>query len=128
MPRLEVELTSARPDGTWTWRKAGARQPKGEVEAALLPDGAKVGDVLRVEADVLVDGIDITSVLPPKGERKDRFERIEITGRPAPEQLVSTTLAPRRERSSRGEGRDRGGRDRDGRDRDGRGRGDARGR
>ena len=97
MPRLEVELTSARPDGTWTWRKAGARQPKGEVDAALVPDGAKVGDVLRVEADVLVDGIDITAVLPPKGERKDRFERIEIKGRPAPENLgVDHAGAPAR--------------------------------
>ncbi|HKY13386.1 MAG TPA: hypothetical protein VJM33_00575, partial [Microthrixaceae bacterium] len=105
MPRLEVELTSARPDGTWTWRKAGARQPKGELEGSMLPSGAKVGDVLRVEADALIDGIEITSVLPPKSERKDRYERIEIAGRPTPDQLVSTSLAPKRDK--------RGGRDRD---------------
>jgi hypothetical protein len=120
MPRLEVELTSARPDGTWTWRKAGARQPKGELEGTMLPSEAKVGDVFRVEADALIDGIEITSVLPQKAEKKDRFERIEIKGRPAPDQLVSTTLAPksdrrkgrdgdrRRDRSDRGERRDRG--------------------
>ena len=45
--RIEIELTSARPDGSWTWRVAGAKQPKGVVEGALLPDDAKVGDVLR---------------------------------------------------------------------------------
>jgi hypothetical protein len=120
MPRLEVELTSARADGTWTWRKAGARQPKGELEGTLLPSEAKVGDVFRVEADALIDGIEITSVLPQKAEKKDRFERIEIKGRPAPDQLVSATLAPksdrrkgrdgdrRRDRADRGERNERG--------------------
>ena len=27
--RIEVELTSSRDDGTWTWRAAGAKQPAG---------------------------------------------------------------------------------------------------
>jgi hypothetical protein len=121
MPRLEVELTSARPDGSWTWRKAGARQPKGEMAGELVPPSSKVGDVLRVEAEAMLDGIEITAVLPPKGERTERFERIELKGRPAPEQLVSTTLAPR----GKGEGRGRG--DRPGRRRE-RGEGGERGR
>ena len=34
--RIEVELTSQREDGTWTWRAAGARQPKGVV-AVISP-------------------------------------------------------------------------------------------
>jgi hypothetical protein len=109
MPRLEVELTSARPDGTWTWRKAGARQPKGEISGELVPPASKVGDVLRVEADALIDGIEITAVLPPKGERVDKFERIELKARPAPDQLVSSTLVSRG-RGDR-EGRGRGGRE-----------------
>ena len=67
--RLEVMLTSRRSDGTWTWRAAGARQPKGILEAALLPAGAAVGDVLRVEAEVSVDGIAVRQVLPAKAER-----------------------------------------------------------
>ena len=71
MPRLEVELTSSRPDGTWTWRKAGARQPKGDMDGVLVPSGSKVGDVLRVETEQMVDGIEITSVLPPKAARVD---------------------------------------------------------
>ena len=36
MPRIDIELTSSRPDGTWTWRAAGARQPKGVVSASVL--------------------------------------------------------------------------------------------
>ena len=67
--RLEVMLTSRRPDGTWTWRAAGARQPKGILEEGLLPAGAAVGDVLRVEAEVSVDGIAVRQVLPTKAER-----------------------------------------------------------
>ena len=67
--RLEVMLTSRRPDGTWTWRAAGARQPKGVLEGNLLPDGAAVGDVLRVEAEVSVEGIAVRQVLPTKAER-----------------------------------------------------------
>ncbi len=112
MPRLEVELTSTRPDGSWTWRKAGARQPKGEVSGSLIPDGAKVGDVLRVEADVLVDGIEITEVLPAKAPKAERFERIELKPRPEPRELVSTQLAPKgrggRDRRDRREGGGRG--------------------
>jgi hypothetical protein len=68
MPRrIEVELTSARDDGTWTWRAAGARQPKGSLEGSLLYAGAKVGDVVRADADFDIDGITIISVLPPRG-------------------------------------------------------------
>ena len=117
MPRLEVELTSSRPDGSWTWRKAGAKQPKGEVDGTLVPPTAKVGDVLRVETEQLLDGIEITAVLPTKGERTDRFERIEMKSRPAPEQLVSSTLVSGRREG--GDRRDRG--DRPRRDRDDRG-------
>ena len=63
MPRrIEVELTSRRDDGTWTWRAAGARQPKGELEGRLLPSGAKVGDVVRAEADFDVEGITVTGM------------------------------------------------------------------
>ena len=41
MPRrIDIELTSARPDGSWTWRVAGAKQPKGVLEGTLLPAAA----------------------------------------------------------------------------------------
>ncbi|MXV91828.1 MAG: hypothetical protein F4121_06105 [Acidimicrobiia bacterium] len=78
--RLEVMLTSRRPDGTWTWRAAGARQPKGVLEDGLLPADAAVGDVLRVEADVSVDGIAVRQVLPTKTERPPSSPRLEHLG------------------------------------------------
>jgi hypothetical protein len=107
--RLEIELTSERPDGSWTWRAAGAKQPKGEMDGGLLPGGAKVGDVLRADAEFLIDGIEITAILPPKGERKQP-ELLEIMGSGRDEPLVTTQLVSR----GRGEGRGRGRRDRDG--------------
>jgi hypothetical protein len=109
MPRrIEVELTSVRDDGTWTWRAAGARQPKGELDGGLLPAGAKVGDVLRAEADFDVDGITVVAVLPPKGGRKEP-ERLELIGPPTrDDQFVTTQLAPK----GRGERRGRDDRDR----------------
>ena len=52
---MEIELTSARSDGSFTWRAAGAREPKGVVTAALLPTGAKPGDVLRAEVEQAIN-------------------------------------------------------------------------
>lgn len=81
--RLEVELTSRRDDGSWTWRAAGAKQPKGVLDGDLLPADAGEGDVLRVDADFEVDGIFVTQVLPPKARSgKPPAERIELIGPP----------------------------------------------
>jgi len=118
--RLEIELTSSRDDGTWTWRAAGARQPKGVLEAALLPAGAKVGDVLRVEAEQNIDGINVTTVLPPKAKSREP-ERLEMIAKPEGP-LVSASVTGRDERRGRGDRPPRRGerpprRDRD-RDRD----------
>jgi hypothetical protein len=98
--RIDVELTSARPDGTWTWRAAGAREPRGVVEATLLPTGAKVGDVFKVEATVALDGIEIHSVVPDRPGRKEP-ERLEILGG-GDFQGVTTSLVGRRDRDDRG--------------------------
>ncbi len=147
--RIEIELTSVKDDETWTWRAAGAREPKGVIAASLLPDGAAVGQELRVEAEFFVDGIEITSVLPAKGERKEP-ERLELLGSGGDQAGVTTQLVPKRgrgrgdrdggrgggrggDRDGRGrgrrDGRDGGGRDgRDGRDGGGRRGGDNRGR
>ncbi len=99
-PRIAVELTSERPDGTWTWRAAGARQPKGVLEGKLLPAGVVVGEVLRVEADIDIDGITVTTVLPPKGERRQP-ERLAVIGPPRDEASVTTTRVERGRTSSR---------------------------
>ena len=77
---MDVELTSRRDDGTWTWRAAGAKQPKGLVDATLLYEGARPGDVVRVEADVQLDGITITSVLPPRDKKDSEPRRLEVLG------------------------------------------------
>ena len=124
--RIEIELTSRRDDGTWTWRAAGAKQPKGSLDGALLHEGATVGDVVRADADFTLDGIEILSVLPPKTRSgKPPAETIELLGGTF-EPGVRTHLAPKRggrDRGDRGRGRDRGGR----RDRGERGRGGERG-
>ena len=117
--RLEIELTSQRPDGTWTWRAAGARQPKGEVSGDLVPDTASIGTVLKAEADGGIDGLEIVAVSAPRvrAAPSDRLELIGGGDGPA----VTTTLV----RKSRRRDRDRD-HDRD-RDRDrGRARRDAR--
>ena len=102
--RIEIELTSARDDGSWTWRAAGAREPRGVVEGSLLPSGSSTGDVLRADVETSLDGTSVLAVLPPKGPRAEP-DRIELVGAGDPEQWVTTVLAPGR---SRRDDRDRG--------------------
>lgn len=100
MPRrIDVELTSARPDASWTWRAAGAREPKGTVDASLVPSGTKVGDVLRAEVEFFVDGITIIALIPPK-TKPSRPHRLEMVARPE-EPGVTSSLVGRRERPER---------------------------
>jgi len=76
--RLDIELTSNRQDGTWTWRAAGAKSPKGVVSGSLLSSTAKTGDVLKVEADFDIDGISVLSVVQmrEKGQRGNMLEML----------------------------------------------------
>ena len=112
--RIDIELTSDRGDGTWTWRAPGAKQPKGTLDAKTLFDGASVGDVCRADADFALDGIFIEAVLPPKGRSgKTDAETIAVSGG-AFEGGVTTTWKERK--GGRGgrdgdSGRNRGGRD-----------------
>lgn len=102
--RIDVELTSTRDDGTWTWRAAGAKQPKGVLAGKLLYEGASIGDVVRVEADFEIDGIFVTAVFPPKEKRRREPRTLEIVGSPREHSGVTTSLAPKGDRSRR-EGR-----------------------
>jgi hypothetical protein len=113
--RLDIELTSDRGDGQWTWRAAGAKQPKGTLDGSLLPAGTSVGDVVKVEADADLDGLTVTTVFAPKGARKEA-ETLEVLGSGREEPLVTQVLAPKgrgrgRDGDGRGRGRGRGGRD-----------------
>jgi hypothetical protein len=113
--RIEIELTSARPDGTWTWRAAGARVPKGVLDGGLLPSDAQVGDVLRADAEAELDGMTIVAVTMPKG-KVSKSGLLEILPSDKPFEAVTQQLA-KRDRSDRGDRRDRPRRDRDDRPR-----------
>ena len=102
--RLEIELTSARGDGTWTWRAAGARQPKGVLDGALLTGEPKVGDVVRVEAEQNIDGISVTAILPAKAKSREP-ERLELIAKPEGP-LVSSTVVRRPREEKRGDRRE----------------------
>ena len=106
--RIEIELTSARPDGTWTWRAAGAREPKGVLDGTLLQASAKPGDVLKAEAEFELEGITIVSVIVPKADGRPDAQRIEIIGPGRPEAPgVTTQLVGRSERRPGDRRRDR---------------------
>lgn len=104
--RIDVELTSARDDDTWTWRAAGAKQPKGVLEGKLLYEGAAVGDVVRAEAEFEIDGIFVTAVFPPKEKKRVEPQRLEVIGTPREHQGVTSSLVGKRDRPDRGD-RDR---------------------
>jgi hypothetical protein len=95
--RIEIELTSARPDGTWTWRAAGALQPRGVLDGGLLYQGAKAGDVVRADAEFEIEGITIIGVLPPKQKRTEP-EKLELLGpaNPQPPGVTTTLIRPNR--------------------------------
>ncbi|TML11705.1 MAG: hypothetical protein E6G39_13175 [Actinobacteria bacterium] len=115
--RIEIELTSKRADGSFTWRAAGAKQPKGDIESTMVPANSNVGDVLKVDIDKNLDGISVVAVVQSKDNRVAPA-RLEILGSKKSDDLVTVSLA------EKGKGRprsDRGDRPRDGepgRDRD----------
>ena len=103
--RIEIELTSLRSDGTWTWRAAGAREPKGILQPSVLPQESKTGDVLKVEADFDIDGITVLGVVQGR-VKVDKVETITVKGNDRPFEAVTQQLA-RKEKSDRGDRRDR---------------------
>jgi hypothetical protein len=110
--RIDIELTSRTEDGSWTWRAAGARQPKGTVDATVVPAGEKVGSVLQADVEVSLDGIEVLSLTAAKPLRSpEKTEgRIEVRGTPKRAPDVSVILAPgsgKRRRDDDGDRRDR---------------------
>ncbi len=98
--RLDIEITSQASDSSYTWRSAGAKEPKGTIKASLLPSGVTIGDVLKVEADFMIDGIEITAVLPQK-TKKDEPELLELFGTGKETAGVTTSLVKKKCRYSR---------------------------
>ncbi|MEG3587067.1 MAG: hypothetical protein VX353_07235 [Actinomycetota bacterium] len=106
--RLEIEITSKVNDTSHTWRAVGAKEPKGTIKTSLLPKGADVGDMFRVEAEFLLDGIEIISVLPPKAKRIEP-ERLELIGSGKSESGVTTSLVRKKKRNDRRENKKKSG-------------------
>ena len=105
--RIDIELTSALPDGSWTWRAAGARKPKGQMDGSLLPAGSAVGDVVKVEVEQMLDGIEVQSIVRAREKHADD-NVIELLPSEKPFEAVIETRA-KRDRSERrdgGRGRD----------------------
>ena len=110
--RIEIEITSLNGDVA-TWRAAGAKLPKGTLDAALIPGGPVVGTVYRADIDQFMERMEVIAVLPaktasPLDPRKERIELI-VADKKAPD--VTVTYAPKGRGPRREGDRDR---DRDG--------------
>lgn len=121
--RIDIELTSSRPDGTWTWRAAGAREPKGVLDGTILPSGSKTGDVMKVDAEFDIDGIEILSVVQNRA-KTSKVETLSLISDDRNFQPVTQQLAKRDKRDGR-PGDRRGDRRDDRRDRRPRGEGES---
>ena len=102
--RLDIEITSQSTESSYTWRSAGAKEPKGTIKASLLPSGVAIGDVLKVEADFMLDGIEITAVLPQK-IKKGGPELLELLGTGKETAGVTTSLVKKSNRKRRKDAR-----------------------
>ena len=106
--RIDIELTSALSDGSWTWRAAGAKKPNGVLDGTILPSGSSVGDELKVEAEQMLDGIEIVSVVKGR-EKQSSSNTLELLPSDKPFEAVIETRA-KRDRSDRGDRAGKGGR------------------
>ena len=106
--RIEIELTSKREDGTWTWRAAGARDPKGVVVDTLVPSGAAVKDVLRADVETDLDGTRVLAIQAPK-QKTARTGLLELIPNDKPFEPVTQQLRKKgpRDDKKRGPRRDR---------------------
>jgi hypothetical protein len=111
--RIDIELTSKLPDGSWTWRVAGAKAPKGTVESGVLPGDATLGAVFKVEADFDLDGITVLSVVQTK-DRGQRGNLLELLPNERTFEPVTQKLRPKSAKGDRRPGARRSGERRDG--------------
>jgi hypothetical protein len=98
--RIDIELTSKLDDGSWTWRAAGAKAPKGVVNVGVLPAEAALGAVFKVEAEFDLDGITVLSVVPTK-ERGQRANMLEMLPSERAFEPVTQKLRPKSAKSER---------------------------
>ena len=87
--RIEIEITSLNGDVA-TWRAAGAKLPKGTLDASLITGGPVVGTVYRADVEQYMERIEVVAVLPAKtaSPLDPRNERLSIC-------LLYTSPSPR---------------------------------
>lgn len=108
--RIKIELTSKQSDGIWTWRAAGAQQPKGTVADSVVPSGVSVKDVVEAEVESDLDGNRVLSIAVPKAKAA-RTGLLEILPSDKPFEAVTQQLrkkGPRDGDKRRGPRRDKG--------------------
>jgi hypothetical protein len=99
--RIEIELTSKRDDGTWTWRAAGAREPKGVVEDSLVPSGTAVHAVVRAEVETDLDGTRVLSIALPK-QKVEKSNTLQLLPNEKPFEAVTKQLSKKDRENKRG--------------------------
>ena len=63
--RIDIEITSLS-GSTATWRAAGAKLPKGSLDASALGVDVTVGQVYRAEIEQTMDSSEVVSLAAPK--------------------------------------------------------------
>jgi len=99
--RIEIELTSKRDDGTWTWRAAGAREPKGVVEDSMVPAGTAVHAVVRAEVETDLDGTRVLSIALPK-QKAEKSNTLQLLPNEKPFEAVTKQLSKKDRDNKRG--------------------------
>jgi len=99
--RIEIELTSKRDDGTWTWRAAGAREPKGVVVDSLVPSGTAVHAVVRAEVESDLDGTRVLSIALPK-QKAEKSNTLQLLPNEKPFEAVTKQLSKKDRDNKRG--------------------------
>jgi len=107
--RIEIEITSLNGE-TATWRAAGAKLPKGTLNASLVPGGPVVGTVYRADVEQFMEGMEVIAVLPAKtaSPLDPKNERLAIIAKENTGPAVVVTYAPKGRGGSRRDGENRG--------------------
>jgi hypothetical protein len=94
--RIEIEITSLNGEQA-TWRAAGAKLPKGVLDASLVPGGPVIGTVYRADIEQYMEGIEVLAVLPAKtaSPLDPRHERVELIPNAKTGPDVVVTYAPK---------------------------------
>ncbi|HEY5111806.1 MAG TPA: hypothetical protein VII67_05680 [Acidimicrobiales bacterium] len=101
--RIEIEITSLNGEVA-TWRAAGAKLPKGVLQASLVPGGPVIGNVYRADIEQFMEGIEVLSIMAPKtaSPLDPKNERLELIQEPKKGPDVVVTYAPKGRGASRG--------------------------